>query len=179
MYGSIGVSNILFPSNYLSSILHIVIVGSKRRCNSGFENNEFFSVKNRLTKYYTILHLQRKSNRVSIHKIWLPKHTQRYYWLHSDFNLYCQLTKYSLEKTIRDQAQRLKMQGSIRSTHLSKVIEVESLGKDIEKQCNSVAEQLRKLEVNGRSGYISLFVYILKHPHLSLSSLSLSPPVQR
>ncbi|XP_071803955.1 uncharacterized protein [Asterias amurensis] len=59
-----------------------------------------------------------------------------------------QLTKYSLDKTIKDQDQRLQMQGSVRSTHLSKMTELEILGRDIMKQYNSVAEQLKRLEVN-------------------------------
>ncbi|XP_033640127.1 rootletin-like isoform X2 [Asterias rubens] len=59
-----------------------------------------------------------------------------------------QLTKYSLDKTIKDQDQRLQMQGSVRSTHLSKMTELEVLGRDIMKQYNLVAEQLKRLEVN-------------------------------
>ena len=42
------------------------------------------------------------------------------------------------------------MQGSIRSSHLSKMTELEALGKDVGKQGSAVAEQLNRLEANGR-----------------------------
>ncbi|XP_022102675.1 coiled-coil domain-containing protein 150-like isoform X2 [Acanthaster planci] len=74
-----------------------------------------------------------------------------------------QLTKYSLEKTIKDQDQRLQMQGSARSSHLSKMTELEALGREAGKQCGAVAGQLKHLEadvqaaqkLNGRLSFIN------------------------
>ncbi|XP_038052260.1 paramyosin-like isoform X2 [Patiria miniata] len=90
-----------------------------------------------------------------------------------------QLTKYSLEKTIKDQDQRLQMQGSARSSHLSKMTELEALGQDVSKQCSVVAEQLKRLEVNVKEAQKLHGKLAFMDQHQTCTSDSLKADLQR
>ena len=60
-----------------------------------------------------------------------------------------QLSKYNLEKTIREQAHRLQTQGQTKNAHTEQLADMETRCKDIQKQMASYSDMLDTLKKDG------------------------------